>query len=135
SISESTNLEITVTQDPGNRNDIYVKVDGTGDGTSWAEATSLDQALAMAVDGNVIHIAAGVYTPGTTISGGNTADEGDNTFQISKNIALKGGYPADATAGAEADPATHKTILDGQGVAYHVVVVSSPCGEGQEVVL
>jgi hypothetical protein len=135
SISESNSIQVEVAQDPGNRNDIYVKVDGTGDGTSWEQATTLDEALSMAVDGNVIHIAAGLYLPGKTVSGGNAADEGDKSFHIARNITLKGGYPADASEGDEADPATHKTILSGSGTSYHVVLISASKIQGQKAVL
>ncbi|PTX18857.1 all-beta uncharacterized protein [Pontibacter mucosus] len=130
-----TQQEIVVTQEAGNRDDIYVKVGGTGEGYSWDEATSLENALAIAVSGNTIHIAEGVYTPTVTVTGGEAADAGDVTFEISKYVRLKGGYPADATEGTEANPQQYKTILSGGGVAYHVVTVSAPKTEGQKVVL
>ncbi|MBR0084236.1 MAG: hypothetical protein IJP93_09145, partial [Bacteroidales bacterium] len=40
----------------------YVKPDGTGHGSSWADATSLEKALASAEDGETIKMAAGSYS-------------------------------------------------------------------------
>ncbi|TPE41028.1 BACON domain-containing protein [Pontibacter mangrovi] len=127
--------EITVVQEAGNRDDIYVRVGASGEGYSWEDATSLENALAIAVSGNTVHIAEGTYTPSVTVTGGDAADAGDVTFEISKYIRLKGGYPADAAEGSEANPQEHATILSGGGAAYHVVTVSAPKIEGQKVVL
>ncbi|ARS35157.1 BACON domain-containing protein [Pontibacter actiniarum] len=133
--NDTTEKVITVKQEAGNRDDIYVKEGATGEGYSWAEATSLDNALAIAVSGNTIHIAEGAYLPTVTVTGGDPADAGDVTFEVSKYVRLKGGYPADAEEGAEANPAQHTTVLSGGGVAYHVVTVSAPKTDGQKVVL
>ncbi|WP_276496757.1 right-handed parallel beta-helix repeat-containing protein [Pontibacter litorisediminis] len=130
-----TQQEIVVTQEAGNRDDIYVKVGATGEGYSWNDATSLENALSIAVSGNTIHIAEGVYTPTVTVTGGDAGDAGDVTFEISKYIRLKGGYPADATEGSQANPQQYVSTLSGGGVAYHVVTVSAPKTEGQKVVL
>ncbi len=130
-----TQQEIQVVQEAGNRDDIYVKVGASGEGYSWEEATSLENALAIAVSGNTIHIAEGIYTPTVTVTGGDATDAGDVTFEIGKYVRLKGGYPADAAEGSEANHQQHATILSGGGVAYHVVTVSAPKTEGQKVVL
>lgn len=135
SVSETLARELQVVQDAGNTDDIYVKPNGTGDGTSWGEATHLGEALGRAVDGNTVHIAAGTYTPSVTITGGDDADEGDKTFEISKHITLQGGYPENPDKGATPDPAQYKPILSGGGTSYHVVTVSAPTLEGQKVVL
>lgn len=135
SLSDDVVKEVRVIQEAGNRDDIYVKSGGTGDGYSWEEATSLENALDIAVSGNTIHIAAGTYLPANPVTGGDPADQGDLTFEMRKYIRLKGGYPADAAEGAEADPASHKTILSGDGSSYHVVTVTAPRSEGQKVVL
>lgn len=41
---------------------LYVKADGSGDGSSWANAASLDDALTWASDGDEIYVAKGTYT-------------------------------------------------------------------------
>ncbi|OKL40022.1 BACON domain-containing protein [Pontibacter flavimaris] len=130
-----TQQEIQVVQEAGNRDDIYVKAGASGEGYTWEEATSLENALAIAVSGNTIHIAEGVYTPTVTVTGGDASDAGDVTFEIGKYVRLKGGYPADATEGSEANHQQYTTTLSGGGVAYHVVTVSAPKAEGQKVVL
>ena len=76
-----------------------------------------------AADGDVICVAAGTYTPVTLIPGGET--ENERTFEFHSNFTIEGGYPADATTGAVADPSKNETIFDGTGSAYHVVVVTA----------
>lgn len=106
----------------------YVKVTGTitNDGLSWANATTLDNALENAVGNDVIHIAKGTYVPAKMITGGTVAQ--DVTFEITENVKLIGGYPENATTGATANPAVNETILSGQlssGQAYHVVAITA----------
>lgn len=131
--------EITVIQESGLAANFYVKAGASGEGRSFDQPASLDYALKNAVSGTVIHIAAGTYIPESTITGGQTSDPGDMTFEINKNITLIGGYPANAVGKtASADPAVHKTILSGQlanGESYHVVTISAPKVEEQKVVL
>ena len=119
--------KFTVTQRAGQatptETNLYVKVNGEGLGTSWADASNLDYALSIAEVGNIIHIAEGTYIPTKKITNGDV--DADITFEISKNIKLIGGYPANATQGAVADHATYKTILSGDEKYYHVVSVTA----------
>ncbi len=110
--------------EPDPTTDWYVKTDGTGKGASWEYATTLDNALLNAPAGATIHVAAGTYVP-TTEAQGAPAGDAYKTFEITKNITLKGGYPADATTGAVAAPATNATVLDGNATSCHVVLVTS----------
>ena len=116
---------------PGeNPMDYYVKTDGDGtaDGLSWEKATTLQNALSMAVFGDKVHLAAGTYTPWETVTGGSTGNAGDKAFELASNVTLIGGYPADATEGAEYAPAANETIFSGamdDGMAYHTVVVTA----------
>lgn len=122
--------------------DIFVKTTGlsTNDGASWNSPTTLEKALSLAVDHDVIHIAAGTYTPSALIA---SSTEGltnkDKTFEISKNITLIGGYPADASAGSEPDPAIYKTVLSGDlsgGVkVYHTMVITAPPITDRKVII
>ncbi len=88
--------------------DIYV--DGSvagGDGTSWATAyAKIQDALTAAVDGNsdVIHIAAGTYTPV-----GETPDVSDQ-YTVDKDVTILGGYP---TGGGIRNPRANRTVLSG----------------------
>ena len=125
-------VTLTVTQDPtpaGISFTYYVKTDGDGlaEGFTWETATTLPTAMEKAADGDKICVAAGTYTPLTLIPGGET--EKERTFEFHSNFTIEGGYPADATTGAVADPANNETIFDGVGNAYHVVVVSASKGD------
>lgn len=134
-IDGNDDQEFVVTQEAGNTDDIYVLPDGTGEGYSWNEATNIYNALQIATSGNTIHIVEGTYKASTTITGGDSSDERDQTFEIKKNITIKGGYPANAEKGATADPSKYETILSGDDSSYHVVTVSASKSDGQEVVL
>lgn len=121
-------VTMTVTQAPtpaGVSFTYYVKADGDGlaEGFTWETATTLPTAMEKAADGDKICVAAGTYTPLTLINGGES--EKERTFEIHSNFTIEGGYPANATTGAVADPANNETIFDGLGSAYHVVVVSA----------
>lgn len=139
STESGTMAEFVVTQEAGEIMDdaeLFVKEGGTGKGYSWADATSLENALEIAVSGNVIHIAEGTYLPTKTITGGDSSDDSDKTFEIKHNLTLVGGYPADATEDTEPDHSKYKTILSGDEKYYHVVTVSAPLSDsGEKVIL
>lgn len=110
--------------------DYYVKTDGDGtaDGLSWANATTLENALNMAAFGDKVHLAAGTYTPYAPVAGGSLDNASDKTFELNSNITLIGGYPSDATEGAISAPAVNETIFSGEtenGTVSHVVVVTA----------
>lgn len=123
----------------------YVTESGSSnaDGLSWANATTLSNALANAEDGDVIYVGAGTYVPDTFISGkvvdgeGNIVDdaiitatgESQKAFIVSKNVTILGGYPA--VGGNTADPKTNVTVLSGNNVTNHVVLVSVAEGVGK----
>ena len=126
----------------------YVKADATasGKGISWDAAATLDYALANARPGSVLHVAAGTYKPATALKYYTAGDDGTSaveapaqdgfqSFLIDKNITVLGGYPANASGNAVADPANHKTILDGDAKAFHTLVVAAPKVAGEKVVL
>ena len=88
---------------------IYVRPGVAGDGTSWASAGTLQSALARAVSGDEIWVAAGVYKPTTT------ADR-TVSFAMKSGVAVYGGFagtePADFDL-ARRNLAAHPTILSG----------------------
>ncbi|HBX87532.1 MAG TPA: hypothetical protein DEG09_02810, partial [Marinilabiliaceae bacterium] len=102
---------------------IFVKPDGNGRGSSWYDATSLQKALSIAVNGEQIWVAAGIYKPteGTdrTIS-----------FQLKDGVALYGGFAGGETDLNQRNWRMNETILSGNiGEAdvetdnsYHVLV-------------
>lgn len=109
---------------------------GTGTGVSWENAATLATALSTAVSGDVIHLAAGKYTPSVLLTGG--ADDLDMTFEISKNLLLIGGYPA-SPANNDTPSDENSTILNGEIAegynAYHTVAVTAPVEDGKQVEL
>lgn len=116
----------------------YVKTAtaGSGDGSSWMNATTLSSALATSVSGDIIHIAAGTYTPTLLITNG--VDDLEKTFEIKNNVTLIGGYPADPIV-TDVPGSENETLLSGnvgEGLrAYHVVAITAPVEDGKKVVL
>ena len=124
----------------------YVTENGSAeaDGLSWANATTLSNALSKAKDGDVIYVGAGTYVPDTFISG-KVVDADDNVaaevttatdpahkaFIVDKNVTILGGYPA--AGGSICDPAANQTILSGNDVCNHVVLVAAPKVAGKTV--
>jgi hypothetical protein len=88
----------------------YVRVTGltANDGLSWANATSLHQALALAAAGDTILVAKGTYKPDTLGTNRNLS------FVLKDNIVLVGGYAdtGNPTFGS-ANGTTNPTILSG----------------------
>lgn len=132
-------ITLPVTQAPASASDLathyYVKADAaaSNDGLSWQTATTLAGAIDLAMNGDVIHVAAGTYVPSVPLTGMKTAL--DNTFEIHSNFTMIGGYPADAAEGAEADPVRNETVLDGNHAVCHVVTVTAAKMDGMKATL
>lgn len=117
--------------------DIYVKTTGTSssDGITWQTATTLSNALSVAQSGDIIHLAAGNYTPDKKVSGGSLNE--DVTFEIKSNISLTGGYPANPVNGDLPDGSS-LTVLNGNSgntQAFHVVAITAPMEANNKVEL
>lgn len=114
--------------------DYYVKTGAKASdkGLSWDAPAALDYALRSAMPGSTIHIAAGTYSPVSLLTGAEESDKA-RTFEISRNISIIGGYPANAASGALADAAANETILDGNEINYHTVVIAAPKYDGEKV--
>ena len=82
------------------------------DGSSWAQAMSLQAALAAAnTPGDQVWIAAGTYRPGVADDGNDATDERAATFTIQAGVLVYGGFAG--TEAALADRAGGATILLG----------------------
>ena len=138
-ITDEYAQSIRVVQAPSSPEDLevhwYVKTDGSADndGMTWETATTLANAIDQAMNGDVIHVAAGSYVPSVPLTGMKTAL--DNTFEIHSNFSMIGGYPADAAEGAVADPVANETILDGDHAVCHVVAVTAAKMNGMKASL
>jgi predicted outer membrane repeat protein len=100
---------------------------GANDGTSWANAfTDLQAALAAAVSGDEIWIAAGTYKPTSTTSR-------SVSFALKNGVGVYGGFVGNEVSRGDRNPAVNVTILSGDiGVggnssdnSYHVVTAAS----------
>ena len=116
----ATNYYVTIAGNSGNN------------GLSWSSPTTLDAALALVVDDDVINIGAGTYTPAVWLTGGNAA--GDATFEIKKNISIIGGYPTVPTSGAQSSSA-NITLFNGLLTCNHVIAITAPVVAGKKVTL
>ncbi|MDO9634281.1 MAG: right-handed parallel beta-helix repeat-containing protein [Paludibacter sp.] len=109
---------------------------GEANGLSWENALTLNAALSVSVSGDIIHLAAGKYTPSVSITGG--TDDLDMTFEIKNNITLVGGYPTNPTV-SDIPSTENETVLDGEIAegynAYHVVAITALAEEGEKVEL
>ncbi|RCW29694.1 choice-of-anchor Q domain-containing protein [Marinilabilia salmonicolor] len=85
---------------------LFVTPEGTGEGTSWSDAMSLQDALDNAVDGDSIWVKAGIYTPTET------ADR-EVSFVLTEKIKLFGGFNGTETEFAQRNHILNKTILSG----------------------
>jgi hypothetical protein len=81
---------------------LFVKPGGAGDCTQ-AGPCSLTTALAQAVDGDTIYVAAGIYT-GTH----------EAVIKVTKSITLYGGWDGAASGAVVRDSSLHITTLDGE---------------------
>jgi hypothetical protein len=109
----------------------YVKPGGTGDGSSWANASANLQAMINASAANdEVWVAAGTYTPTEKIdaSGGPR----DVSFILKAGVKIYGGLADGATDLATRNFIANTSILSGDlggaGKAYHVVASKSSSG-------
>lgn len=136
-------LLLSFTQRPALAQDeYYVSSAGSGTGgLSWTNAfTSLQDALAVANDGDIIYVAEGTYYPSqrVDVNDNSTLDSREETFQVASGVTLYGGFegnesPITQTVLDSRDLIHNATILDGDlgqdGVdsnnAYHVVYTTN----------
>ena len=104
-------LEIDLT-----RKSYYVKITGTGDGSSWEKAMSpqsFAKTLPQVEDDVTFYVAEGVYKPIYNHWGETPFTPNQATYLVQSNVTINGGYSKDAKTGAVADPDQYKTIFTG----------------------
>jgi len=79
---------------------------GAGDGSDWANAANLHDALASAVSGDNLWLASGNYIPG--------ALETDTFFIDVDNVSLFGGFNGTETMETQRDWVLHPTSISGE---------------------
>ncbi len=90
----------------------YVKQNGTGDGSSWANAAgNLKAVLDAATAGTEVWVAEGTYHP-VTCNNCTTAQR-DTYFQIKDGVKVYGGFAGTETGLGQRDWESHPTILSG----------------------
>lgn len=94
----------------------YVKIGGSGTGASWIDAFGhLQSALDVAVEGDQIWVAEGVYFPIVQNPNNNVSGAKDRTFYINTDISIYGGFAGTENTLADrgTDLSANKTILSG----------------------
>jgi predicted outer membrane repeat protein len=105
---------------------LYVKPGASGNCNSWATACELQTALAQAVYGDEIWVAAGMYKP-------TTGSDRNATFQLVNGVSVYGGFAGTETTRNQRNWTTNVTTLSGDigaiGTAsdnsYRVVTANS----------
>ncbi len=90
-----------------NAQTIFVTQDGTGNGSSWQTATTLEQALRIAITGTQIWVAGGTYRP-------TQGADRKAAFIIPDGVQVFGGFAGVETSVAQRPSQLNPTILSGE---------------------
>ncbi|GAB3707632.1 fibronectin type III domain-containing protein [Spirosoma flavus] len=86
----------------------YVKMGGTGDGTSWANASGDLQSQINILGAQQVWVAAGTYKPTSTTAR-------TISFSMKNGVAIYGGFPATGVpAMTDRNPGSFTTLLSGE---------------------
>ena len=90
---------------------VYVSPTGTGAGTSWADAASLQASLAAATDGTQLWLTGGSYLPTTCTTC--TFSDREARFELRSGVSLYGGFAGTETTPDERVATNAPTVLSG----------------------
>ncbi|MGV3460440.1 MAG: T9SS type A sorting domain-containing protein [Flavobacterium sp.] len=99
----------------------YVKpvASGTGDGSSWANASNnLQLMINNSATGNQVWVAAGTYVPGSLSS---QPTNRNNSFSVKSNVKVYGSFAGTETSITARNIAANPTILSGDLLANDVI--------------
>ena len=112
----------------------YVKVGGTGNGSSWALASGdLQFVINNSNAGDTVFVAKGTYVPirradSATYNSVYTPNNEDNAFLLKQDVYILGGFAGNETSASQRNWAKNPTILDGKlgecVYAHRVVLVA-----------
>ncbi|TCO07767.1 choice-of-anchor Q domain-containing protein [Natronoflexus pectinivorans] len=85
---------------------VYVKPDGTGDGSSWSNASSLVGAINNYIHGDEIWVQSGIYKP-------TSSTNRNASFELKRGMKLYGGFAGNETSLNQRNWVKNKTILSG----------------------
>ena len=92
----------------------YVKVDGTGDGSTWEQATSSIQAAINAAQaGDEVWIAKGTYRPDSLINSTRPDCATSHAFFLKDGVSLYGGFVGNETSTAQRNAYTLLDAVNG----------------------
>lgn len=93
---------------------IYVDATMSGDGSSWADAFKyLQDALSVAVSGDEIRVAEGIYIPDRSLANPKGSGARAAAFYLKTGVGIYGGFPSGGGVWDDRDPNAYETILSG----------------------
>lgn len=111
-------VKYTLTVKPKGLN-YYVKMHGTGDGSSWKNAMNGDDfanQLPIVPDGATFYVAEGEYMPKYGRDFSTTENSEERCYEVNSKVTIIGGYPDYAENDEKSEPDKFETIINGDAL-------------------
>ncbi len=111
-------VKYTLTVKPKGLN-YYVKMHGTGDGSSWKNAMNGDDfanQLPIVPDGATFYVAEGEYMPKYGRDFSTTENSAERCYEVNSKVTIIGGYPDYAENDEKSEPDKFETIINGDAL-------------------